>query len=964
MGLRFDSPWFLMLLVPFIILFYLSWKRDIRLTGYRKKMAYSLRILFVGLLIFALAGMQWYSTIKQNEVIFVIDRSDSMNQISQITDWIKEAGLSKKENDKIGVVSIGLDAVVERSLNEANLKSLSLNSKMQSHFTNIEEGLQLAESLFSNESTSRIVLVSDGLENVGDMVREARILKNNNIPVDVLEIQNNTIKDVSIDEIHVSEHLYQGEKFSLEVTVNSTIATSGILRIFEDNQEISNQQVQIEAGENIFALQSMTQETGLHQYKAEIYAQDDEQNENNIGFGLSRVVGPAKVLLVEGVENSSQNITSVLDSSFIPYEILPPELLPSEPVDYTAYESIIFNNVSATQLSERKMEIIEQMVRDYGIGFMMIGGKDSYGLGGYFKTPIERTLPVYMDLRGKRQIPSLGLMLVIDKSGSMNGDKIRLAQEAAIRTVELMRDQDSIGVVAFDGSPWWVVEPQKLTERETIVDQISSIQANGGTEIYTAVQEAYSKLVELEAQRKHIILLTDGHSSSSQSYEMLTSQMTEHDITLSSVGIGDGADQAFLEYIAELANGRFYYTQDQSTIPAIFSREAVLMSRTYIVDQPFAPAFGQGADWYNLFSQGVPQIQAYIATTPKETAEVVLMSPEPDPLLARWQYGAGKSVAWTSDFTGEWSNQWINWNQFPEVLSNVVKWTFPQFETTAFTINSSMQGNKVELNIESTTDFKGMLQGSFTDESLQNKQFAVTPTVPGEYFSQIEIKEPGVYLTRFDMYEENQVNSSSEIMGSVTTGFVVPYSPEYEITNIDTEHKLNQLMELTQGRTLSMERPEEVFQFENDPSKKFYDISHYLIIAALILWLLDIAVRRLSIPWFKWIAVLYPKTSKVRSNPSQETLEKLQRKNLILKKKMQSESSILKQSKLKNFSTSMKTQDHKIRSDEETRTKIEFETNKRDREGEQKKVDKVNEVEAEGNQTFNRLLAAKNRKKK
>ncbi|CRF28833.1 Uncharacterized membrane protein [Mycobacterium tuberculosis] len=329
--------------------------------------------------------------------------------------------------------------------------------------------------------------------------------------------------------------------------------------------------------------------------------------------------------------------------------------------------------------------------------------------------------------------------------------------------------------------------------------------------------------------------------------------MVQNHITLSSVAVGEGADVALLETIAKLAKGRFYFTNDQSTIPAIFSREAVMMSRTYIVDQPFVPALGQPGDWGGLFGNGVPQINAYVAATAKQTAEVALMSPEPDPLLARWQYGSGRTVAWTSDVTGKWSRDWVAWDAFAQTFSQIVKWTFPQFQDMPLELTTRLNGSEMKLGIKShTAEFKGELRASVTDETLQTHTLQATPTAPGEYEAKMDISKPGVFLTRIDVLDEKDPNIT---LGSVTTGFVLPYSPEYRISTGDPTAKLKQLTDMTGGRMLSMERPEEVFQGDVAAKKRLHDLTRWLLTLAVLLWVLDIAVRRLSLPWERMAAL-------------------------------------------------------------------------------------------------------------
>ncbi|GIP36678.1 VWA domain-containing protein [Paenibacillus sp. J2TS4] len=852
MGIQFSTPWLLLLLLPLFYYLYRLGRDTVRLTGSRKALAIGLRSVILLLLVLALAGMQYYSVIERKAVVFVTDRSDSMPESTALVAWMKQAAEDKEAEDAVGIVATGLDSAIERKPETRSLEGFQWASQLNRQFSNLEAGLRTAGGLLTDDYTSRIVLVSDGEENTGDLMRQGRLLADKGIPVDIVYVPVQLGLDVAVESVKVPEKLYQAEQYALEVVIASTEAAQGELRIYEDNREISVQQVALERGENRFALQSLAKEPGFHRYRAEIYVPGDTQSANNSGAAFSRVAGPPKVLVVEGDPGTSQNILSVLDSGLIPYEVIPPEMLSRELAGYTAYESILLNNVAATRLTDTQMSMIEQAVRDYGVGLVMFGGENSFGLGGYFHTPIEKALPVYMDLQGKREIPSLGLVLVIDKSGSMAGDKIRLAQEAASRTVDLLREKDTLGILAFDSSLWWVSEPDKLTDKDKVIGEIQSIPADGGTEIYPALQEAYDKLKQVEAQRKHIILLTDGQSATNQSYEQLTAGMTADNITLSTVAIGDGADTQLLERIANLAHGRYYFTNEQSTVPAIFSREAVLVSRTYIVDQPFTPIFGQGADWSGLFSNGTPPVQAYIAATPKELAEVALMSPEPDPLLARWHYGSGRTVAWTSDVTGRWAKDWVAWDGFPQVMSQIIKWTFPQFNAAPLELSTELRGNQLNLDVKSIVpDFQGELKATITDEELGVQEISLQPTVPGQYTGQFPVTKPGAYLTKIDVLQptSGEEGETPVETGSVTSGFVIPYSPEYRITAGDGEQKLNKLAELTGGRVLSLERPEEVFAGQAAGKKQYSDLTRFLLIAALLLWLADIAVRRLSFAW-------------------------------------------------------------------------------------------------------------------
>jgi Ca-activated chloride channel homolog len=855
-GIRFELPWLLLLLVPLPVYGYWLVQERSRLFGMRKAAALSLRLIIFVLLIMALAGAQWFENIDKRTVVFVADRSDSMQEHKTIQDWIRQASAVKSGSDAAGVISAGAEPVTERYTSEHSLEDLVLDGVVHPEWTDLGSALRLGSGLLSTQEGGRLVLVSDGLENTGDVLKEGRLLRNRNIPVDVLHLPGKQTADAAVDSLKVPQMLYQGEAYDVETTVISTQQSDAVLRLYADERELAAMEVRLEKGENRFAFPALARDPGLHRYRAEIYMPSDGQSANNAGYAYGRVAGRSKVLIVEGEPGASRNIESALSAAFIAYTTVPPEMLPQELSDYTAYESVLLNNVPATRISLGQMDRLEQAVRDYGTGLMMLGGDQSFGLGGYFQTPIEKALPVYMELKGKREIPSLALVLVIDKSGSMQGENIRLAQEAAVRSVELLRPKDTLGVLAFDDAPWWVVKPGKLEDKEKVKKDILSIPADGGTSIYPAVKEAFDKLAETDAQRKHIILLTDGQSATQESYEALAARMGEANVTVSTVAIGDGADTQLLERIARLAKGRYYLAADISTVPAIFSREAVLMSRTYVVENPFTPVFGQGADWYRLFSGGIPRIHGYIAATPKETAEVSLLSPEPDPLLARWRYGAGKSVAWTSDAAGKWSKEWTAWSGYPAFLAETVKWTFPEFQHSPYELSVRTDGGETRISVKTGHPAsEKLLTLEVTDELLHKHEAELTPVMPGEYTARFPNAEAGVYMARLKMAAGQ---SEADQTAGAVTGFVIPYSPEYRLhTHPDGEEKLKQLAALTGGRVLELGEPEKVFQVKPPRHRTLHDLVKPLVTAALLLLLADIAVRRLTLPWHRLAAAGY-----------------------------------------------------------------------------------------------------------
>jgi uncharacterized membrane protein/uncharacterized protein YegL len=623
-------------------------------------------------------------------------------------------------------------------------------------------------------------------------------------------------------------------------------------------------------------LSGVANQAGFHQYRAELVASGsvNEEPRNDVAYAYTRVKGESKVLIVEPRPGYAEQVAQALSSSNISFDRVVPEQLPYEAVDYAAYDSLILNNVPATRFAARQMEELARSVSDLGVGLVSIGGEEAYGLGGYYKTPLEEALPVYMDLRGKKEMPTLGMVFVIDRSGSMSDDKLELAKEAALRAVEILRPEDNVGVIAFSGEPQIVQPLTELTDKEGVMKQILSIQVGGGTNIYPAVKRAYDMLAEADVQRKHIILLSDGQSGTTSDYNQILQAMNNESMTMSTVSIGAESDQELLETLANGAGGRYYYTQDESTIPTIFSREAVLVSQTYIVDEEFVPSLGQAGNWNTLLAQGVPAVQAYVATTPKERAEVALWTAQSDPLLSRWQYGAGRAVSWSSDLTGRWAPQWITWDGFANTFSQLVKWTYPQFRTEPYDVRLAHNGSSTTLRLtETATDPSSNvtpLTLNLSDADQVLRTYQALPVKPGEYEVDIPQLGTGVYMlgvrktsntatadSASDDAESPAANDETASQGGAMTALVMPYSAEYRI---DPEARgrsvLTELAEATGGRVLTAEDARDYFSFTPAKVRTYTDMTTPLLLFVILLWLLDIALRRLAIPWRAWYSWL------------------------------------------------------------------------------------------------------------
>lgn len=838
MGLHIEQPLFLLLFIPVIAVLFLFWKTVKLHSTIEKITLMSFRFFIFSLIIIVLAGPYLTFTVEGVTTVFVVDHSESVkNQQNEMYGTIEQAVEAMEQQDSYAIVAVAENGQVVQGISDRNKGIISNTVLEDTAYTNLEEGLQVASSILSSNHNGRIVLLTDGNENMGEVKRQIKLLKSQKIEVDVIPFTTTIERDVVLEEFEVAEDLFLGEQTTINTTISSTVDTTSRVRISNNNELIIDEEVQVKQGTNVFSFQYLVESTGTHSFRAEIGSTDDGIPENNIRHAISNVKGTPRVLIVEGTEGEATNIASVFQASGLQVNIVSPGRIPTALTGILEYESIIFSNVSATDVTQQQMEIIESAVRDFGLGFIMTGGNMSFGLGGYFKTPIEKVLPVEMDLKGKKELPSLGLIIVLDRSGSMSGYKMDLAKEAAARSVELLREKDTLGFIAFDDQPWQIIETVPLDNKKEAAENIRSITEGGGTNIYPALALAYEQLEKLDLKRKHIILLTDGQSATTMDYHELISEGLKHNVTLSTVAIGSDADRMLLEDLALEGTGRYYDVQDASTIPSILSRETLLTTRTYIEDNPFYPTLIQGTEWSSIFTEGIPQMNVYVATEPKTRAQSILVSDKNDPVLSRWQYGLGNTVAWTSDVSGEWAGDFVSWEKWPTLWNEILSWSLPTYQQEMYYIEQHHNGKEITLNVTSDDDDILPLEASIVDENGKELESQIRPTAPGEHEVTFQANT-GVYFLQLSKFDQDKV------VGTYQTGIVIPYSKEFELTN-HNESLLKEMTDISEG--LILKEPRDAFRELANEKTAQQPIFMPLLLVAFLLFFVEIAVRRFGL---------------------------------------------------------------------------------------------------------------------
>lgn len=891
MVIDFIRPLWLILIPAAIIFLFITSKNLNRKGRLRKNIILIIRSILFTLLLLSIAGMGIVWTVDDNATIFLVDSSDSMKDYYGVSEkFIKEALNQMTNKDAAGIILFGEEPQMENFLSLKPAFEKIINTTGD-RYTNIEKAITAGMSILPDKSRKRIVLVTDGEENEGDSSKIAAILKEKGIDLKVKKIDKDKGSEVAALSVTAPQSLNIGEEYNIVVNIESNINTIGKLTLFDGNEKAAEEKVDISKGENRFVFKDKADTTGFKTYRAIIDAFEDKESRNNEASTFMNILDEPMILLIEGKPGEGEEISKMLDASNAYYKRVEAQSAPSSLQSLVQYKTIILSNVSAENLNDGFLEALEPYVKDFGGGLIASGGEDSFALGGYYKTSLEKVLPVNMELKGKKAIPDMSIILVIDKSSSMSQSsggitKLDLAKEAAARVLDSLRDGDEIGVLAFDTSMYWVVEPQKIANRDEIRNDIGTIRQGGGTSILPPLEEAVKTAKGLDSKIKHVILLTDGQAEKT-GYDKVLEDAANSGITVSTVAAGQDADINLLQYISQKAGGRFYQTDEYTNLPTIFAKETFMAAKAYLNNREFVPRITSLHPVIgNAVEMGLPKLLGYVAASPKDTARVVLESDEGDPILTLWQYGLGKTAAWNSDMTGRWSANYVKWENNLTLWNNLINWTIENYEGQDLEVDTSIEGGYGQIKakqIDNNEEFA--TKAVITTPSLKTIEIDLAAEAPGQYIGSFRLDEIGTYLIKAVQSKEG------EIQRTVGTGLSVPYSPEYAI-DAKTD-KLDRLVNEAGGKYIK--DPKEVYEGPIADVTGRRDLTSSLLLLALLLFLADIAIRRLNLP-LERLAGLFDNVSKIIKIERKENKEKVSGENINIVQK--TDSTIEKQSKV------------------------------------------------------------------
>ncbi len=848
--IAFARPQALLLLV-LAVAFLLIRRWSLRgLTRGRDRLVLALRLVVLVLLVASLAGPLALNSPDSSAVAFLVDVSESVTpeQRRQAAEWLRRALAGKGPHDQAEVIAFAGEALIEQPLGPDGV-SPDLASTPRADQTDLAAAIRLALGTLPQGVARKIVVLSDGAENAGNALAEARLAEAAGVPISFVPLAGRQGPETLLRQIETPSTLHERDTFSVRVTVEANVATAARLHLLVDGRLDSTHDLHLKEGANSFEVAHAPLPRGFHSFQAQLEAPADTMAENNRGASFTMVLGRAKVLLVEGVLGQARFLSAALQAGGLEVAVSSPTNLPADATRLRDFDGVVLVNVPVERLAAGQVQAIKTYVQSFGGGLAVVGGDQSYGAGGYGGSPLEEMLPVSMDIQGRRAQSGVALILVIDTSGSMGlgpagATKIDLAKKAALDAVSLLGPQDQLGILAFEDRNRWVVEPTFLDDPVAVKGGIATLAPGGGTEIYPALKEAYEAMAQLRAKVRHIILMTDGVAPGGD-YDGLTAQLRQENISLSTIAIGVGADLGLLQRLAEQGNGRYYEGLDPYDVPQITVKETREVSRAAIVEQDVKPVRAGASPILEGLDLGqLPPLGGYVATTEKPLSTTVLASPAGDPLLVEWQYGLGQVVAWTSDAENRWAADWLTWPRFSQFWTQLVKRTISSHLDRNLHVSIQPDGQRARIVVDSLADdgsFLNFQRGEATVVDPQGNRQSATlqQTAPGRYEGFFALGGEGAYAV-----EVTQRGEDGSLFAAQTTGFVAPYSSEYRnlAGNVGL---LRTLAEQTGGRELAS--PAQSFRHEERLRGGERELWPFLVGTAVVLFVVDVGARRLRI---------------------------------------------------------------------------------------------------------------------
>jgi len=849
------TPLFLILLIAIPLLVFVQRRTHLGTTKWRKSVTFFLRGAALLCAILALASLHRTHKEQRLAVVFLMDASESVPpaQREAAVKQINAAVAKLRPTDQFGIISFASETSVLTAIRQKQNQPLqSMSTELLETLaeqiikrdgTDILTALKHAIAVLPNGYHRRIVLLSDGVHNAGGTrwADYLPLLSASDVEISTLPLD--PLKDAArVVQLQAPTEVRKGQNFEM----NAVIETDGSIPkldaiLYHKGARIDEFEWTLQRGIRAVSITvPPVSEEGNHRYELQLDV-TDEILENNQGYAVVKVHGnQPRLLYVEADQGQATHLKTVLEENGFDVEVRTPAEMPMDLSELRRSDGLILSNVSAEVLSSEQLQNIENYVRDLGHGLVVIGGEHAYGPGGYTDTALERILPVKMTPR--EQEDTVAILFVLDTSGSManyvDGQrrKIDLAIAGIGAGIDNLKEDDVAGVISFSAGKDAHTVSDLTSDRDTLLQTVRKLKPTGGTTLMKeAIEDAGGMLKASDAKRKHILLLSDGKSDDTKSdFLELAEQIAEARISITAIAIGD-ANAELLTQLTETSGGHFVPVQNLQELPTVLT-EAVRETQRYIVQEPFQPVITVPSE---SIVEGIgtpPRLHGYVATTEKDTAQVFIRSHKDEPILAGWNIGLGKAVAWTSDAKPAWAEEWIPWQNFGKFWGQVVNWVLPAADAGAdFDLTVSLRQGAAEVSIDTQTPSQAAYEVRVAGPNGSSAPIEMQQRTLRRYNGAFQVQDSGSYIVTAQ--RESDGRKRTEVLS-------LPYPVEYAEFEVNTD-----LLETLASETAGTYEPTptEIAAPAGTAIERQVPLAQALLVIAAVFFVLEMILRRFSV---------------------------------------------------------------------------------------------------------------------
>ncbi len=883
---QFNQPvWLVLLPITWVLTIWIGRRTLSGMGTTLRRVSLVVRLIVIALLVAAVAEPHFRREAKAVAVTVLLDASRSEqgsggNMQKRAEEYIVAAGKGAREGDQIGVVTAARDAYVQALPGPVG-RPLDVQFVGATDATNLEQAVRLGMAVMGQEAAHRLLIISDGNETAGSLLSAAKAAKAAGVPIDVLPSRFKLDREVIFDRLLVPATARQNENITLRAVITATRPTTGRLTLTLGGEPIDlngdepgvAKAVTLDAGTNVFPVPITVPSSGPQRFEAvfepdgtQTTASGDTLAENNRALGVTFVGGDGRVLVLVSSDrpDEADGLVAVLKAARLTVEKRSAASGFTGLDDLSRYEGVVMANTSAYDFNQQQQEELRAYVHDLGGGLLVIGGPESFGAGGWIGSPLADALPIKLDPPQKRQMPRGALALIMHSCEIPNGNYWgRRTGEAA---VDALSARDYIGALESDwtaGSAAWVLPMSEKGDGAAAKRAFRSMRF-GDTQSFVQMMEmALAALQKIPAGQKHVIIISDGDPAAPP--DALIQQYIASRISVSTVGVGmhrNPADLAKMRRMAQLLGGNFHEIDPggkMDSLPQIFIKEAQTVKRSLIWEgEPFSPKIVGGLVDTLRGVNAVPPITGYVVAAERAgLAQVVLRGTEDDPVMAQWQYGLGRVVAFTSDLGGRWAQPWPAWAQYKPFWEQVTRWAMRPAGSPNIRVTTEDLGEQTRVVVEALDDQGDRLNFLRWDAravrpDLSAETLNLRQVGPGRYETLVDTSLAGTFTlsmgwTQFDSGTEGNVSAAPK-RGNVQAAVTRPFADEFRALR-DNAPLLEQVAKETNGRVLT-----------GDPAKdELWSRANVRVpvslqamwlgvaLAAIALFLADVAVRRVRI---------------------------------------------------------------------------------------------------------------------